>query len=377
MNDSMFDPIRPYEDHEVKVVLEEMLAEKDFLNALQFIFPDTDINSLTGKLSEIDSVNDFQARIIAGAVKRIVALSVSGLQSIGIEVLKQNGPFLVISNHRDIVLDSALLNYVLFVNGIATTRIAIGNNLLQKSWIEKLVRLNKNFIIHRDVQARQAYEYAARVSAYIRKSIIHDQQSVWIAQREGRTKDGNDMTQPGLLKMLGLSAENEGFGAYTSLNILPLSISYELEPFAGLKAREMYVRHTRGTYTKAPGEDLVSMRTGILQPKGQVTLHFGKPLNPEAVQACFEGKNRNDALRELALLIDYQIKKNLKPGPFHFYAADRLSGKSDYQAQYTEQTIKAFDAYLENELSAWPEKNEIMPFLIQIYANQVGSEQVG
>lgn len=370
-NQYSFDPIRPYDDHEVQSVIAELIQEENFLAALQFVLPGAGTEKLKQQLLSMRSIEDFQAGIIAPVLKNIIRASVRGeVQTIGIEQYSAGIPFLVISNHRDIVLDSAFLNYELFRHHFPTTRIAIGNNLLQRKWIEMLVRLNKNFIVHRDVAARQAYEYSARVSAYIRKSILKDKQSVWIAQREGRTKDGNDFTQPGLLKMLSMSAA-DGPDGFFELNILPLSITYEFEPCAGLKAREMYIRHTSGTYQKSPGEDLISMKTGMLQPKGAVNFNFGSPLSLHELHESFEGKSRNDALKSVAALIDRQIHSNTTLYANHYIAADLLQGQSKYPAYYSQKAFSNFQSYVTQELANWPEKEEIKPFLLQIYANPV------
>lgn len=364
-----FEPIRPYFDEEVQPVLAELLEEPTFRSALAFIFPGDKTEAAIDQIRQITSVNEFQAKIISQVVREIAKNSVTQLVANGFDIFKSGKPFLIVSNHRDIVLDSAFLNYVLFSKGFLTTRIAIGNNLLQKVWIEKLVRLNKNFIVHRDVQARQAHESALRVSAYIRKSILEDEQSVWIAQREGRSKDGRDFTQPGLLKMLSMSAKSGDHESFADLNILPLSISYELEPCAGLKAREMYLRQTTGNYTKAPGEDLMSMKSGLLQHKGEVTLSMGSPLNGDAIKDCFKTKSRNEGLRELASLIDTQIHSLYKLHPFNYIAADLLLNEQKYKAFYSEAQMQAFNQYIEMELSGMENKNDILPFLLNIYAN--------
>lgn len=372
MNTHEFDAIRPYLDGEVPAVIQELIQEHEFIGALQVVFPDLSIADIQAKLKKIQSVYDFQAGVIAGVVKFIADHSIRKLECLGLENLSSGSPHLIISNHRDIVLDSALLNYTLFKNNLDTTRIAIGNNLLQKNWIEKLVRLNKNFIVHRDVQARQAYSYSMRISRYIRKSITDDKQSVWIAQREGRTKDGKDNTQSGLLKMIGMSGGSDDVGAFDDLHILPLSISYELEPCAGLKAREMYIRNKTGQYQKQPGEDLQSMKSGMMDPKGCVCLHFGASIRRETLEDCFRDKSRNEGLRELAAWIDKQIHSRFQLYPFHYCAADILSQTSRYSAFYSKSDYEDFNRYAAGVLAPWPEDaKDMMPFLLQIYANPV------
>ncbi len=370
-----FDPIRPFYDEEVQDAIERLLKQASFHTALRYVFPDVSSEDVQERLRSLHSVDEFQAKIISNAVASIIRSSTNGVRASGLENLDPKKAYLFISNHRDIVLDSALLNYLLHIEEFPTTRIAIGSNLLQKSWIEDLVKLNKNFIVHRDVQARQAYEYSLRLSRYIRHSITNDLTSVWIAQKEGRTKNGYDQTQAGLIKMFGMSSE-DGANGYAELNIVPVSISYELEPCAGMKTMEKYIFAQTGSYVKSEGEDLKSMQMGIARPKGRVQFSFSKPLEKEEIDAAFSSGNRNEAMKQIAELIDSKIIANYRLFPYNYLAHDLLSGSEVFSKQYNEKDKTAFENYLQEVLK--PLKGEpeaLRNQLLLIYANPINRLQ--
>lgn len=367
-----FDDIRPFYDDEVPAAIERLLTEPAFHSALRYVFPDKRPDEVIAKLKQIRTVNEFQSGIIAAAVRSIQISTTRGIRHEGLEQLDRSEAYLFISNHRDIVLDAAFLNYLLHTEGFPTTRIAIGNNLLHKKWISDLVRLNKNFIVHRDFPARQAYEFSLRLSNYIKHSIEVDHSSIWIAQKEGRTKDGLDKTHAGLLKMFGMAWEEEHSIAYEKLNILPVSISYEFEPCAGMKAFEMFSRSIRGNYEKQPGEDLQSMKNGIAHKKGRVVYSFGKPLNSDELNMIFNDTNKNDALKKLAILIDDKIHVNYHLFPFHFLAYDLLNKTNKFNSNYSEVDIELFETHIDEQLAPCHASREnLLPFFLQIYANPV------
>ena len=367
-----FDEIRPFSDDEVPAAIERLLTEPSFHNAIRYVFPDKRPDEVITKLKQIRTIDEFQGSIIASAVRNIQISTTRGIRHQGLDNLNKKGAYLFISNHRDIVLDSAFLNYLLHTEGFPTTRIAIGNNLLQKEWISDLVRLNKNFIVHRDVPSRQAYDFSLRLSKYIRHSIEVDHASIWIAQKEGRTKDGVDKTHSGLLKMFGMSWEGTPEEGYSKLNIVPVSISYELEPCAGMKAYEMYVRSIKGSYEKEPGEDLMSMRNGIAHKKGRVVYSFGKQLNAELFHSLFDGANRNEGLKKMAIKLDEEIHANYHLFPFHYLAYDKLNNTNLFNSKYSNEDIIMFETHIEEQLAPCKAaKEDLLPFLLQIYANPI------
>jgi len=365
-----FDEIRPFKDEEVKDAIERLLTQPSFHTALRYIFPASNTESTIEILRKIESVDEFQEKIISHAVSAIIRASTRGLKSKGIENIAKDKAYLFISNHRDIVLDSAFLNYLLFIEQIPTTRIAIGNNLLQKPWIQDLVKLNKNFIVHRDVHARQAYDYSLRLSAYIRQSIISENVSVWIAQREGRTKNGIDQTHAGLIKMFAIAAEGLNSEAFESLNILPVSISYEFEPCAGSKAWENYNKLINGKYEKLPGEDLNSMKNGIALPKGRVQFTFGNAINKSDLNGLFMNKNKNEIIKGVANLIDLQIIKNYQLFPSNYIAFDLLNNTNKYISNYTLIELEEFKKHMMQQLLHYEaEDDKLKKCFLEIYSN--------
>lgn len=365
-----FEEIRPFKDEEVKEAIERLLTQPSFHTALRYIFPASNTESTIETLRQIESVDEFQDKIISHAVSAIIRASTKGLKSKGIENVAKDKAYLFISNHRDIVLDSAFLNYLFFIEQIPTTRIAIGNNLLQKPWIEDLVKLNKNFIVHRDVHARQAYDFSMRLSAYIRESIISENVSVWIAQREGRTKNGIDQTHAGLIKMFAIAAERLNIDAFADLNILPVSISYEFEPCAGAKAWENYNKLVNGKYEKLPGEDLNSMKNGIALPKGRVQFNFGKAIDKSDLNDLFLNTNKNEIIKGVGNLIDFQIIKNYQLFPNNYIAYDLLNNTNKYINNYSNIELEDFKKHMNQQLLHFESENKILQkCFLEIYSN--------
>lgn len=364
-----FDDIRPYNDSEVNAVLTELCNEPMFAQALHFVFPERNIESIKHQLLGIKSVKQFQQEIVSAAVNSIARTSTQGIRLDGLENTDKDSPYLILSNHRDIVLDSAFLNFLLFTHDIETTRIAIGDNLLQKKWIEQLVRLNKNFIVKRNLSPRELVAASDYLSSFIRKSIVNDRSSVWIAQREGRTKDGNDRTASGLIKMFLRSKkpDQSAYDAAYELNIIPLSISYEWEPCDILKVKENLIRQSGQVYIKRPGEDLESMLYGIRQPKGRVILKFGKPFN-HYLERVDKNINSNELSSLISQYIDRSIFENYHLYPGNYLAYDLKNQSRKFVEQYSEDDKDHFEAYV-NALANGDEK--IKTGLIELYANPV------
>lgn len=370
-----FDEIRPFKDEEVKDAINRLLSQPSFHTALRYIFPSSNPESTIEILRNIRSVDEFQDKIISHAVSAIVRASTKGLKSIDIDHINKDKAYLFISNHRDIVLDSAFLNYLFFSEKIPTTRIAIGNNLLQKPWIQDLVKLNKNFIVHRDVHARQAYEYSLRLSSYIRNSIISENVSVWIAQKEGRTKNGIDQTHAGLIKMFAMAAEKLNIDAIADLNILPVSISYEFEPCAGAKAWEVYNKLINGKYIKQPGEDLNSMKNGIALPKGRVQYSFGNAINKMDLIELFNNTNKNEIIKGVVNLIDNQIIKNYLLFPNNYISFDLLYNSNKYRNNYSVIEKEEFKKHMKQQLLYYEGEDTILQkCFLEIYANPLISK---
>lgn len=363
-----FDDIRPFNDAEVQEAMSRLMQQPEFDLALTMLFPEMDEHQWRPLLQSIKTVHDFQSKIIASVVLKIAEDTTAGLSISGLEHLDTSKPYLFISNHRDIVLDSAFLNYLLFTSGFDTTQIAIGSNLLKRPWIEDLVKLNKNFIVQRNIPARQAYEYSLRLSQFIRHSFEKDLSSVWIAQREGRTKDGFDKTQSGLLKMLVMAWDDNPEAAFKHMPIVPVSISYEREPCAGLKARELYLKDKNGTYEKALDEDLQSMQAGIMQQKGKIHFTCGKPLDEALIHACFTDVTRNEGYRILAEKLDVFIQGNYRLSAFNYLAFDLLNESIQHAPNYTDADKSAFERHFKEQCRfSDVEAEELRSWFLKLY----------
>lgn len=324
MNTYNFDDIRSYRDDEVKGILKEMIRDEGFLYILRKIFTEDRIQHLNTELNEVNSVYDFQSKYISFYVNVLVGLSISELTFDGLDKLDRKKSYLFISNHRDIVLDSALINEILLRNNFSTTEIAIGNNLLIYKWIEDLVRLNKSFIVKRDLSGKEMLLETVKMSAYLRDSIVNRNNSVWIAQKEGRSKDGNDYTDAALLKMLTLGGSKNFIKDFSELRIVPVSISYEIEPSIDSKVAATYCRLKGVKYKKTWEDDLKDMGRGLYNMKGDVHVSFGKVIHEElgVIDAI---ENKNEKFEKLAEIIDHQIHENYKLTKANYMAFDFLN----------------------------------------------------
>jgi len=375
-----FDAIRPYADAEVPAVLQRLIADADFLDILvRFRFP-----RLAGPLgwllkplvalrlrtqfARIDSVAELQAKIEA-YVDRTIERATDGVTYSGIERLRAGQAYLFLANHRDIVMDPAFVNYAIYHAGMRTPRIAIGDNLLQRPFVSDLMRLNKSFIVHRSLSGRREKLAAYQLlSAYINHSIRVEDESIWIAQAEGRAKDGDDRTDSAILKMFHMSCKSEPFAEVVgALNLVPVSISYEYDPCDLAKARELHIRASTGSYAKVQGEDDSSIALGITGYKGRVHIHFGTPL-----QAVPE-----DA-KQLAAEMDRQILGNYRLFPVHYLAYAMYEGREPgLQVPQASQLFPAeevahAEAEWQRRLAACPEEQR--PYLILQYANPVRNQ---
>ncbi len=365
-----FDDIRPFNDSEVNKHLLLLLEDDDFQHILQFMFKDPAmIEQAKIMLSNIHSVKDLQFKFVYKLVDDLILKrSTDGLTSSGLEKLEKHTSYLFISNHRDIILDSAIMNYLIVLEGMNTTQIAIGNNLLIEKWIEYAVKLNRAFVVRRNLPARELLMASKKLSEYIRRDITVENNSVWIAQREGRTKDGNDKTQLALLKMLNFSNSKEFSEGFRELRIVPLSISYEIEPCGISKVAELYMRQTEG-FEKTQGDDLRSMGEGLVRPKGRVHFSFGEPIvNPDG---CISGDEPVPVqIEKFAACIDRQIYRNFKLWPNNYIAEDILNKTRVNYEYYTSEQFTKFVSMLDEAVSLIPGDSEIIrDMYLQMYVN--------
>jgi hypothetical protein len=365
-----FDDIRPFNDSEVNHYIGLLLHDDGFQNILQFIFKDQDkISQAKAMLSQINSVKELQVGFMSNLVNELILKkSTDGLFCSGLEHLDKNASYLFISNHRDIILDSAIMNYLIVLEGMNTTEVAIGNNLLIEDWIEYAVKLNRAFVVRRNLPARELLMASKKLSEYIRRDITMQHTSVWIAQREGRTKDGNDKTQMALLKMLNLSNHKEFKEGFGELRIVPISISYEIEPCGISKVDELYRKQTEG-FEKTQRDDLRSMGHGLVNPKGRVHFEFGKPIDSQLDLIAAE-ETTSMQIEKLADHIDQQIYSNFKLWPNNYVAEDILNGSSLNAEYYTPEQYKKFEAMLDEAVSLIPGDSEIIRnMFLQMYVN--------
>jgi len=372
MNDEKFLDIAPIEDKDVKRTIQELLVDPGFIHAVKYILPDIDWDEFSAEMSKYNSKFDFQSRMIAPTVWGIARKTSSSLTASGWENLIDGKSHLVISNHRDIVLDAGLLNILLNEKGFPTTEIAIGDNLLIHPWIEKLVRLNKSFLVKRGVSVRQMLEVSAHMSEYIHYTINQKKESVWLAQREGRAKDANDRTQESLLKMLALAPKSGTFPEHIKeLNVVPLSISYEYDPCDYLKAMEFQQKRDNPEFKKSQRDDLLNMEIGLLGFKGNIHFRFGSEINDRlSGVSSFDRKEQPGAV---ARIIDKEIHSNYEIFPCNYIAYDQLEGSDRFKDKYTEEQVSGFEKYLRKQMDKIELENRdddfLMNKLLTMYSN--------
>jgi Acyltransferase. len=369
-----FDDIRPLHDSEVPETIARLISDGYFKRAVEPFIKPFSWEQFSIALTSCKTKHEFQATIIYPVMKKLIEKTTTEMSGHLWEKMEENKSHLLISNHRDIVLDAAFLNILLFGKKRATTEIAIGDNLLIYPWIEELVRLNKSFIVKRGVSVRQMLEVSKHLSDYIHDAVENRNQSIWIAQREGRAKDSNDKTQVSLLKMLTLHDSARPLEALKNLHIVPLSVSYEFDPCDFLKAKEFQLKRDNREYRKTDADDIENMLTGIMGFKGRVHFRFGNCIN-SMMNDIPEHTGRNEMLETVAAVIDREIYRNYSFFPFNYVAYDLMSGTQRFASEYTEEDRTNFDAYLHTQIEKIDIPNRDDAFLcekmIEMYGNTV------
>ena len=373
-----FEDIRPFYDEEVNDVISSLIKEDGFKRTVRFIMPELDYDKFVQELSTYTSKDDFQAKAAVPILLSLVKKSTTSLSLSGIENIRKSERYTFMSNHRDIVLDASFLNLLLWQRGFTTSEVAIGNNLLKLPWISNLVRLNKSFIVKRDVSGRKMLEFSHRLSAYIHFAIKIKHQSVWIAQREGRAKDSDDRTQESLIKMLALGGNDNLWESIRSVNIVPVSISYEYDPCDYLKAREFQMKRDNPRYKKSPGEDILNMGTGILGYKGKVVFRIAPPINQTPAHTV-PPHDKADEVACITHTIDQGIHSNYEIYAGNYVAYDLLFG-TQFEDKYTPQEKETFMQYLDQQLGKIEMPNPDIPFLkekiLEMYANPLRNKLI-
>ncbi|MCH2021355.1 MAG: 1-acyl-sn-glycerol-3-phosphate acyltransferase [Saprospiraceae bacterium] len=360
-----------YRDTQVRAAIRELFSYQDFLDGMEAFVPYHLNKLILEEKNHIKTAHDFQKNVISPFLNVVKKSTISTLTFSGLKNLSPDESYLFISNHRDIVLDSAFLNMVLLENNMQTSQIAIGDNLVANRLTELIFRINKSFVVKRSGNPRDIYQYAILLSNYIYKTINKKKDSIWIAQREGRAKDGNDRTQIALLKMLSLSNKKQDLKQhFKNIKIVPVSISYEYDPCGFLKAKEHLDKQVDPNYKKTFHQDAEHLLLGIKGHKGNVHFHFEKPLSNRLDQLDNVSTSK-EKLKLLAAIIDKSIHLNYKMNPINYYAYDILSKTNCYQKYYEGENKKSlvqFFAELSNLLSE-DQKEDGIKFLLKSYAN--------
>ncbi len=370
-----FEDIRPYDDQEVPEVMQRLAYNPTFAQVIRYVQPEMDEETLRHTLKSIRSINEFQRVIARPAMRKLVENTSDSIEVHGMENITAGECYLFISNHRDIILDSALLNIFLLEGGHKTTQTAIGNNLLTSPLITDLTKLNKNFVVLRNAAAREFYENSVRLSKYIQYNICEGHSSIWIAQREGRTKDGLDKTQPGLLKMLSISCEDPLRHCIRDLMVTPVAVSYEYDPCDVLKIRELKAVSRDEKYEKGPDEDYHSILTGLTGNKGRIALQIGRTLNEDDLEVLASYPNLNDKLKMLGEIIDRQIINLYTLWPSNHMAYYISEGDYEMKTEYEGQSPEEFERLCRRRLQeAGLHAEEDFQWLLKMYANPVRSK---
>lgn len=364
------DYIRPFHDHEVHDALQKGAQHPMIKALLGFALPEKSPEEIQDILNDCHSIRDFQINIIYPAVLRLLEKSSEGLTSSGFDKLISDQPYLFISNHRDIVLDTSLLNTVLYEHNLLMTASAIGDNLVHKPFLMLLSRLNRNFLVQRGLPPKEMLESSKMLSEYIHQLLTENRRSVWIAQREGRTKDGDDCTQQGVLKMITLARNSESPATHLKrLKLVPVAISYEMDPTDRLKMPELLAKHFDEPYVKTANEDFNSILQGALGQKKRIHIAAGAPMDTELEAIDQNEALPNKQLTAIAEVLDRAIHSLYKLWPSHYIAFDLYYQTEKFKDFYDEKEKRQFERRLEKRIDI---NNEVMKnnFLL-MYANPV------
>lgn len=368
-----FDDIRPVNNDEVKGAIEELITDEDFQRAFRYLKPEIDWEAFSRVMRSCKTKEEFKSLLSYDAVSTVARKTTFSLTVSGKSRLPEdNAPCTFISNHRDIVLDAAFLNIMLYDVGYGMTQVAIGDNLLIRPWIKTLVRLNNSFIVKRGVSVRQMLEVSGTLSAYIHHTIKETKESIWIAQREGRAKDSSDKTQASILKMLNMGGDADILTNIMSLNIVPVSISYEYDPCDFLKAQEFQQKRDNPDFVKSQRDDLLSMETGILYDKGRVHFTMGDQINKQ-LQLLDPEMEKGELYSSIATIIDKEIYKHYRFYPCNYVAFDLLNNSRRFEANYSKKDQEDFEAYLNKQIEKIIIPNKDEPYLrmkiLEMYSN--------
>ena len=365
-----FDAIRPFYDSEINEGIRSSINHPMMKALMNFTFPGVEDSVWKEQLLKTHSIRDFQCNFIYHSVQKVLEKSSDGLSTTGFEKLEKNTAYLFISNHRDIILDTSLLNAALFEHGLTMTASAIGDNLVKKSFLLTLSKLNRNFLVQRGLSPRELLQSSKLLAEYIGQLVLRENRSVWIAQREGRTKDGNDATHSGVLKMLAMGSDEAKLTDYfKKLKVVPVSISYEYDPTDALKMPQLMAEANNEIYTKEKNEDFMTLLSGIIGPKKHIHIHVGDVLNQELDFIAVEYDNTNKQVQAIAQAIDDSILSSYRLWPTNYIAYDILHKTNTYSSHYTENEKSLFERRLDLKID---QSNPIaLEGFLNMYANPV------
>jgi len=369
---SEFDEIRPFEPEELPEVYDRLLADPQFRAVVAYVMPGVPFEAVAQKLKSCKTNLEFQRAFCYTFLEDLIAKAGKGME-MDSAAIDNSRRYTFMSNHRDIVLDSAFLSKLLVDAGFDTTcEIAIGDNLLSLPWVKDLVRVNKAFIVERGLPMRQMLTASKRLSEYMHFAISEKHENIWIAQREGRCKDSDDRTQEAVLKMMAMGGQGSPAERLADLHIVPLTISYEYDPCDYLKAREFQLKRDNPGWKKSAQDDIESMRTGILGYKGHVHYHCA-PCIDDYLKSLSPEIPKTEVYGVIAKHIDREIHKNYMLYPNNYIALDMLKGFGQYASKYTEEEKQRFEKYLEGQLAKIeiPDKDEVFlrERILTMYAN--------
>lgn len=368
-----FNDIRPYLPEELPQVFEELIADPEFQAAMSYAFQGMPFEQIAGAMRASKTNLDFQKALVYPFLKGVIKKLASEFE-LTYEKKEELGNALCISNHRDIIMDSAFL-CILYVETIGNTvEIAIGDNLLIRPWIKKLVRVNRSFIVQRSASIREMLASSKRLSQYMHHTIAERKQPIWLAQREGRAKDSNDRTQEGLIKMLSMYSSGDIIDALKELNLAPTTISYEYDPCDYLKAKEFQQKRDNPEWKKAPQDDLINMKAGMFGYKGGIHYHISACINDE-IDRIDRSLGKNEKTAAVARIIDRHIHSNYKFWAINYYFYELLTGDTRFADKYTAEEKARLDAYLQGQIEKidLPDRdNEFCRTkILEMYANPV------
>lgn len=374
---SEFESISPYTDEEAAEALSK-LAEYPLLSKIsQQFFPEESPDFLKNVLKSIKTIDEFQVLVMQKVVRWVLDNTAKNFSYDGVANIDPDKKFLALSNHRDIILDPAITQLVLYANGIPMTEIAVGDNLITNKTIEYLIRSNRMIKVVRGISARELYLSSQLLSKYIRLNITNQRSSIWLAQRQGRTKNGYDVTEQGLLKMLDMSGSSDFQKNFEELNIIPMSISYEYEPCDILKARELVISR-KSKYVKAEGEDLNSILVGIMSQKGNIHLNIGKPLTSEEIAEAAKC-DKNDRYQLIRHAVDLRVIDGYRVWKNNYVAYDILNHSFKYSDMYNITDVESFVLYMEHQLDTVEKeinREDLRRIFLEIYANPVVTKEL-